>query len=279
MTRLSKVLIGLIGLITATTTVVTTAHAEPTKAFVICYPGGTVNARDAQPATDQMLVLLEKLGQWPEGSFTSHFASSVSKCEDLLAKNPEFALINLSWLLAHSNAPFVPLVQPKVGGKTTETFRVLVKKGAVKTLADLKGKSLVGTPFEDKPFIEKVVLKGKFPLADFNVSASKRPLSALRDLNGGKVAGVMVTEQQYKALGALDFKDQLEVVFTSDPIALNPMVGNTKNTNADERKRFAGAMTNFCSHKDGKPFCELFGIDGFITVDTKALEQVKTLWK
>jgi hypothetical protein len=56
-------------------------------------------------------------------------------------------------------------------------------------------------------------------------------------------------------------------------------VANGKMTTADERSRFTRALSQVCSHQEGKKLCELFGVENFVPVDSKAFQNVIDLWQ
>jgi hypothetical protein len=254
-------------------------RAEGDRSLVLCYPGGNVKSRDAEPSAKSMVELVEKLGGFKAGTFSSRFTSKVDQCDTWMAENPPFAIVSLGWWLGHRDAGWVPLVQPRIKGSTDEVFRVLVRKGTYASLDDLRGKTITGTPLVELDFLLKVVLGGRYKASDFQLDPSRLALRALRNLNDREVDAVVVTSQQFQSLGALPFAESLEPVFTSAPIPLMGVVASEKTTTADERRRFQKALTGFCAHKDGKQFCELFGIDAFVPANASTYDAMKTLWK
>ncbi|MCA1852184.1 MAG: hypothetical protein LC647_07255 [Beggiatoa sp.] len=77
--------------------------AEPTP-IVVCYAGGAVNENDARGAMDAMLRVVERLGRWPEKSFTGFFTAETDECKRLMGeKRPGFAIISLG--SSHPNTP------------------------------------------------------------------------------------------------------------------------------------------------------------------------------
>lgn len=247
------------------------------KLFVICYPGGSVKARDAEPAARQMLRALERMGGWPEGSFDSRFTTDAKECERLLAGRPPFAIVSLGEYLAHPG--LVPLVQPEIQGRTTDTWRVLVRKGTFRSLDDLKGKTLGGATVDQTTFVDRLIFQGKARVADFVPRPSVQPLRALRSLAEGALDAVLLNDQQFRALGGLPFAADLEVVFTSAPLPLVGIVADGQKTTSQERQKLSGSLKGFCRDPQGRPFCEVFGIDAFVPVGASAYEPMRGLWK
>jgi hypothetical protein len=257
------------------------AWASPTP-IVVCYPGGPVKGQDAQAAMGSMLRVVEKVGQWPKGTFDSVFTTKAEECKKLIReKKPSYSIMSLGLFLElKDQEPLLPIVQPKIKGKSTETYRILVQKGKYKTIQEFKDKSLSGTPLEEPGFLARIVFKGSFdPPAFFKLKPTKQALSALRSLDKGELDAVIVNEQQYAALGGLPFARQLEVIFSSDPIPLMGVTANEKMTSPEERTRFINALSNMCSDEEGKKLCDMFGVDSFAKVDAKTFEPMIQLWK
>lgn len=249
------------------------------RSLVLCYPGGSVKSRDAKPSTEQMLRLLEKLGGWPANTFGSAFTTDAAECDRLMAPKPDFAIVSLAYYLDHPADGLVPLVQPKIRGKTTDTWRLMVRKGSYGSLEALKGKSLGGSLLSEPRFVDRLVFKGRAVLADFETRPTTQALKALRALNDRELESVLVSDPQFRSLPSLPFAGELEAVFTSDPIPLMGVVADEARTTPDERKRLQKALAGFCEHKEGRQFCELFGIDAFLPANASTYDAMRALWK
>ncbi len=120
-----------------------TVNAAPNpEMIVVCYPGGSVNAKDANGAMSSMLRVVERVGQWQANSFNSLFTVKSDECRKQIAeKKPKFAITSLGlYLELRSQHNLVPVVQPKIKGSTSERYRVMAQKGKYKSLDELKGK-------------------------------------------------------------------------------------------------------------------------------------------
>jgi ABC-type phosphate/phosphonate transport system substrate-binding protein len=257
------------------------AQPEPLVALV-CYPGGPVRARDAKPAMDSMLRVIEESGHWSPGSITAHFTSKVDECRKFMKeKDPHIMFISLGlYLESKAKHNLVPVAQPNIDGKKTDTYRILVLKDKYRTLTDLKGKTLGGTHLTEPKFLKRIVFKSQIdPQSHFKLKPSRRALRALRNLNRGKLDAVIINQQQYKSLGSLKFADQLAAVFTSDPIPLAGLVANGKKTTKDERGRLTQALSAMCSHSKGKELCEMFGVEAFVPADASAFKKIMLMWR
>lgn len=259
-----------------------TANAAPNpEMIVVCYPGGAVNVKDANGAMSSMLRVVERVGEWQENSFNSLFTAKSDECRKLLAeKHPKFAITSLGlYLELRSQYNLLPVVQPNIKGRTSERYRVMVPKDKYKSLDELKGLTLGGTPLEEPSFIGRIVFAGKYdPASFFNLKASNQAIRALRSLDKGELDAVILNEQQFGALASLQMKTPLEAVFTSEEIPLMGVVANGATTTAEERARFGKALEGMCSDIEGKKLCDLFGVESFANVDAAVFQPMLKLW-
>lgn len=249
--------------------------------IVVCYPGGSVNAKDASEAMNSMLRVLERVGQWQANSFSSLFTTKSDECrKQIAAKKPKFAITSLGlYLELRNHHSLVPVVQPKIKGSTTERYRVMVRKDKYKSLDELKGKFLGGTALEEPLFIGRIVFAGKYdPAGFFVLKPSNQAIRALRSLDKGELDAVILNEQQFAGLGSLHLATPLEAVFTSEKIPLMGVVANSATTKAKERARFSKALEGMCIDPEGKKLCELFGVESFANVDAALFEPMVKLW-
>jgi hypothetical protein len=249
---------------------------------LICYPGGAVQTQDAEAATASMLRVVEEAGNWPAGSMTGVFTSALKECGTHLDKQkPPFAITTLGTFLAYrEKLDLIPLAQPMIDGSSAERYRIMVRKGTFASLQALKGKNLGGALVEEPAFLKRVVLRGAVdPQSFFILKGSQRVLHCLRALVKGELDGVIVNSQQYRALGSLPFAGELEAAFTSEEVPLVGVVANGQRTTADERNRFARALSRVCTHQEGKQLCELFGVESFVSADLQAFQKTIDLWK
>jgi hypothetical protein len=255
--------------------------APNSEIIVVCYPGGSVNAKDANEAMNSMLRVVERVGQWQANSFNSLFTTKSGECrKQIAAKKPKFAITSLGLYLELRNQySWVPLIQPKIKGRTSERYRVMVQKDKYKSLDELKGKILGGTALEEPLFVGKIVFAGKYdPAGFFVLKPSNQAIRALRSLDKGELDAVILNEQQFNALGALHLQTPLEAIFTSEEIPLMGVVANSATTTAEERARFSKALEGMCSDSEGKKLCEVFGVESFTSVDAAVFEPMVKLW-
>lgn len=249
---------------------------------LICYPGVPAQSQDTDAATEAMLRVVEEVGGWSSGSMTGVFTSTVKECGMRLdEQKPPFAITTLGTFLAYrGKLNLIPLAQPVIGGSSAEKYRIVVRKGTFKSVQELKGRTLGGALVEEPEFLKRVILRGTMDPGSFSTfKSSPRVLHSLRALAQGDLDGVIVNSQQYRALGSLPFAGELEVAFTSEEVPLVGIVANGQRTTADERNRFARALSQLCSHREGKELCKLFGVETFVPADPHAFQKVVDLWQ
>lgn len=255
--------------------------APDAEMIVVCYPGGSVNAKEANGAMSSMLRVVERVGQWQENSFNSVFLTKSDDCKKQIAEHkPKFAITSLGLFLELENQhSLVPVVQPKIKGHTSERYRVMIQKDKYKSLEELKGKTLGGTVLEEPDFVSKIVFAGKYDAASFfELKPSNQAIRALRSLNKGELDAVILNEQQFAGLDALRMDTPLEAVFTSEEIPLMGVVANSDTTTVEERARFGKALESMCTDAEGKKLCELFGVESFDSVEVALFEPMVKLW-
>jgi len=255
--------------------------APNSEIIVVCYPGGSVNAKDASEAMNSMLRVVERVGQWQANSFNSLFTTKSDECrKQIAAKKPKFAITSLGLYLELRNQHnLVPVVQPRIKGRTSERYRVMVRKDKYKSLDELKGKTLGGTALEEPSFIGRIVFAGKYdPAGFFVLKPSNQAIRALRSLDKGELDAVILNEQQFAGLGSLHLATPLDAIFTSEEIPLMGVVADSATTTAEERARFGKALEGMCSDSEGKKLCDVFGIESFASVDAALFEPMVKLW-
>lgn len=258
------------------------AKAAPNpEMIVVCYPGGSVNIKDANGAMSSMLRVVERVGEWQENSFNSLFTTKTDECRKQIAeKNPRFAITSLGlYLELRSQHNWLPVVQPKIKGHTSERYRVLVQKGKYRSLDELRGKTLGGTVLEEPDFIGRIVFAGKYdPASFFVLKTSNQAIRALRSLDKGELDAVILNEQQFAGLGSLQLTSVLETIFTSEEIPAMGVVANETSTTPEERARFSKALEGMCADTEGKKLCDLFGVESFVGVDASTFDPMVKLW-
>lgn len=258
------------------------AVAAAASPILVCYPGGPVDEAQANTAMGAMLRVVERVGGWPENSYTSAFTARIEECRQLLdSRKPVFAITSLGLFLEQRDAQhWLPVVQPRMQGATAERYRLVAARGKFSALDGLRGKTVGGTVFTEPDFIRKIVFAGRIdPQTYFDLQPSRQAIRALRALERGELDAVLLSGQQYGALASLQLKTPLEAVFTSADIPLMGMVANSQSSTSEERARMAKALQDTCADGEGRKLCDLFGIEGFVPANPAAIDPAIRLWQ
>lgn len=249
---------------------------------LVCYPGGgTVTDRQARPAMQKMLGVIESLGGWPAGTFQHSFTAKVGECRKLLAKSkPAITLTSLGLFLEHrAGHHLVPISKPRMAGSSEEIYRVMTKKGGPASLAALKGKTLGGSLLDESEFLQRIVFAGQIdPASHFQLKPAKRALRDLRKLAKGELDAVLVNDQQFRALGSLGFAKELQPIFASKPLPLIGLAADSQQVDAADRQRLTEALSKMCTHETGREVCEMFGLQSFAPANPADYQGVISLW-
>ena len=125
-------------------------------------------------------------------------------------------------------------------------------------LAGCKGKKLASDHTTDQPFIEKVVARGAFKLADFTLHTTQRPLQTLKEVIVGNAECALIDDAQASELTKLTGGKDLKTVWSSEK--LPPMVVTAFPTAPTaERHSFPRNFGKVCED-DAKPACAEVGI-------------------
>lgn len=255
---------------------------EPELYVLVCYPASAASARDAEPALKEMVSVIESIGGWPAGTVKVHFTSRLADCQKKLDElQPPFAFLPLgTFLRNHHTHHLQPLVQPRIGGSTEESYHLVVRAGSFSKLDDLRGKKVGGPWLEDPEFLRRVVFAGKIdPQQDFRLSYSKRALKALRALAAGKLDAVLLNRQQVKSLGELPFGQELKIIYDSEPLPQVGLVADSQRAAEADRQKMQKAMEAMCGNKKGKKLCELFNLESFVKSGPDAFSGVIERWQ
>ena len=128
------------------------------------------------------------------------------------AERPAFSLVSLGFYLEHRRRlNLVPLVE----SHPQDRFVIVALEGAVDRPEALRGRAVAGGPLYEKTYLERVVFRGKAPVASWKGEPVLRPSRALRRLERGQYKAVVLTGREYAALGGLSRRKKLEKVLES----------------------------------------------------------------
>jgi ABC-type amino acid transport substrate-binding protein len=252
------------------------APKEPPVGIVVIYLGGPDTGAEGKKLIDQLIEHLAGAMALDPASLVGAYFNETKPAIEHLKKNKDaFILGSLGFYLANRKAMALsPLALLKSAANGEERDYVMVRKGRYKSLDELKGKALYGSPlFEEQGYLDRVVFGGKLDVAKhFDLKPTSRPLSAVRKLEKDEADAVLLNTVQYDSLRRMPLFEKLEVVYTSElRPALGLMMTETPRTKA-LRDKMLKAVVDVCATPKGQSLCSNFGIAGFEPVKPGALD-------
>lgn len=232
------------------------AGEGPVRVFVL-REHGVSSATVAQPYLDKFVALAAAKNGWRRGGQGVYLASRAAAEEYAQGQDPHYAILSLPAFLALRARYRLEVVGQVTlslpGGRRYH----LVSRDAA-DLAGCRGKTLASDHLGDPRFVERVVARGAFALADFTVQPTRRPLQTVRAVLDGKAACALVDDAQMADLPAIPGADGVRAVWSS--AELPPMVvAAFPAASAEERATFQSNLVPLCD-EEGKKICEEVGI-------------------
>lgn len=244
-------------------------------AVLICDVGGPGTPEQAQPVLDKFLRHLEKSGGWRAGSLGGAYRNSEAACQAYIDEHqPALVGIDLpTYLRQRKSWHLQPLAH--MGKADAKRYYLLTRKGTFKTLAELKGKTLITSLARSKRFLQRVVFDNKVSPDYFHLETVSRPLKGLRRVGRGRAAATLVDETAYAYLDQLDLPSELVAVYRSSPMpGLTLTTTNSGDKNKQLTRRIASALPKLC-RGDGAELCKTFGVGEFVRAKANVYRQLE----
>lgn len=251
--------------------------------IVIVQSGGPSASEQAQQQIDRLAKQIASTAGWDINSVSGKYFDSNEEAAQYIQKNkPGFVLGDLGFYLQFRDQLSLKVFnQATLRGKNEIIYYVVALKGTLKSLADLKGKTLLGAHLENPKFIERIVFDGAISLESDVKAEKQRSLRALRKLKKGEADAVLLDEKEHASLstGGLPFQIEVDTIFTSRPVPNNGFMTVGKTATAEDIKSFAEAAKNFCNYQDAKEICKDFDIQGFKPIDDGFFSKIRNQYK
>jgi len=233
-------------------------------ALVVCNVGGPGSTSQAQPVLDMFLRHMEKTQGLKRGSMTGEYHTTLAGCSAYVARaKPVLGVFNITAYLQEAEAwKLRPVAH--MGGVASQRYHVLVKKGGLSTLAQLKGKTLIST-VKDMRFVGRIIMQGKLDArsAFARVKVTARPLKALRNVARGKQDAAIVDRLAYAEMSKLRLPAELVSIHASAGLpGLTLAVLGVNAKGGKPEARLGKVLARLCSG-DGQKMCQTFQIKGF----------------
>jgi len=255
--------------------------AAGSRDLVVLRPGGPPANEQAQAQVAQLLAQITAALGWPADSAKAHYFNRTEEGLDFIRKNkPGFVFSTPGFYLKYrEELQLQPINQVMLPEGAEVYYYIVVQKGTIKHLDDLRGRTLAGAHLAEPEFIEKVVLNNRLKFGVDLKIQQKSAFTALRELSKGQLDAVMIDTLEQRSLASLSFADQLEIIYHSTPIPNTGMMAIDGNAEAADIAALNKACTDLCGTAAGAAVCETFGIKTFIPIKTDLYRGMIEQWK
>jgi len=189
------------------------APPAPEHKFVVLREHSAGTPSRAQPYLDQLLAVVGKQNQWPK--VTGLYFAERQPALDFIAKEkPDFGIFSLSAFVSLKGTLSLGVVgevlAPKAGGR--QYFLLSKSAHDVEGCKAHKLSTIFGA---DAKFMDRVVARGAFKLADMTLVEAHRPLEPLKQVLRGEADCALVDDAELEAARHIEQGDELKPVWQS----------------------------------------------------------------
>ncbi len=244
--------------------------------LVVVRPGGPTPSEEAASQVSRLIVEIARRAGWdPDSVQASYFNRADDALVHIGQNTPGFLLASPGFFLEQKTTLGLrPINQILINGRDTHRYYIMVRKGTLSDLEELRGKKLAGAVLAEPEFVELIVLEGRFVFGADLTAEFRRALSALRSLHQGELDAVILDEMEFAGLTHLPFAEELSTLFTSAPFPNTGIFELTDVAVGPDSKALVEATEDFCSMGEGAAICETYGITGFKPVPPKLFDDL-----
>jgi len=249
------------------------ARADGKVNVLVLRENGGGSAARAQPHLDALITRAASINHW--SSAAGKYVTRAAAAEKYIANSrPKFGMFTLpAFLRMRSAHGLHALGTVEVIGLGGQRYHVVAKKngaavGACKTLSSNHA--------HDPRFIDRVVGRGSFKLADFTVKARRRPIQPIKDVIRNESDCALLDDAQVAELTHIEGGSALHSIWRSAELPSMAVLAFS-GTSAPERAKFQSTLGSVC--KDGgKSACDKVGISALRPVSKAHYQQVIALY-
>lgn len=247
---------------------------------VLQFRGTSADHQFQEQATQLIGRFAARLG-WPADSAKAYYFDQTADALAFIENNkPGFIWATTGFYLKYQEQLRLEPINQVVLTEGTEVYYfVVVHKGTVKYLEDLRGRTLAGAHLVEPEFIEKIVLNDRLKLGTDLKIQHKAVSTALLELSRGQIDAVIIDTVEQRSLKSLSFYDQLEVIYRSSPIPNTGIMAVNGNADAADVAALGKACENFCGTLEGESLCRAFGITAFAPVKEGIYRGIIEQWR
>lgn len=228
---------------------------EGTVGVLVLKEHGVGSAAQAQPYVDKFVAMAAKQNGWP-GAKGAYHTTRGNADTFITSDKPHYGILSLAALLDYRGKHSVEIIGTatvtRAGG---QQYHIISKSAA--DLAGCKGQTLASDHFDDPKFIEKVIAKGAFQLADFTLIKTTRPLQTIKKVANDDAKCALIDDAQLAEVGQKETQG-IKSVWASDKLPPMAVVA-FPSAPAAEKKAFQANLGKLCEG-DGKTACSEVGI-------------------
>jgi ABC transporter, phosphonate, periplasmic substrate-binding protein len=252
-------------LLIALTLVATKAFAGPHDFVVqLGHVGGDRTA--AQPYIDQFMRYSEQTLKWPASSAKGEFNAKQSDAEQYIEQQkPGYGIFDADVFFAlRKKYDLQPIASVRIKDHQIDHLAVVAKDPKIKTLADLKGKTVVTNHGGNPTYLSRVAFKGADFAKDIKLEPTVSPMKGLKALRDGTADATVVDDGQ---LAGMKTFGNFQVVQKSEQLPSTVVVSFGKQPDADA---FAKMLLGMCAKGD---LCKNLQIEKFVPLDKAAYDE------
>ncbi len=220
----------------------------------------------AKPYIEKFVAYIEQKMGWPKKTLQGRF---LTRERDVLKaiteQKPSLAVLEPPLYFKLSQTiKMIPLAVLEGKDLVSKQVHLIVSNKRVKTIDDLKGKTLWTTFAESPLYLSRVVFKGKIDAQRyFTLHPVRQALKAVRAVLTGKADAAIIDNGQWTHAKKLKGGNSLRVIFTSDKLPALPVVAFPKSLNSQTQNKLVSVLTKLCKDKQGAAICREMFLDRF----------------
>jgi hypothetical protein len=233
------------------------ARAEPAQVTILVLKEhGMGSPTLAQPYVDRFVARAAEQNGW-NGARGRYLTNRSAAESAIRADAPQFGMFSLAAFLALRETHRLEVIG-RVASSLAGGEQYFVVSKTARDLAGCRGRTLASDHTDDARFVERVVARGQFALADFQLMQNLRPLQSLRQVLLGEADCALVDDAQLAELAKLPGGAEARVVWTSQKLPSMAVVA-FPGAPASLKKGFQANLSRLCA-ENGRTACAEVGI-------------------
>jgi hypothetical protein len=248
--------------------------------LVICAPGYPGSTADAQPTMDRFASQVSALADWPAGHVQAiYYETEEAGLARMREADAVLAMVPLPFYVRHgADLKMRPLLSVEPESGSEEVWSLVARRGLIHEPADLAGWEVLGQPCYAPRLVRGPILGawGEVP-ADVRFSFAPRVLSALRRAASEERIAVLLDRAQTKAMAALPFAADLEVVSRSKPLPATLICVLDEHAGPHDLNKLEAALRSLHEQEEGRAVLADARMKRFRPLDEKGMQRVRDL--